>query len=157
VLRLQIAVVMGSCTAGGAYVPAMADESIIVKEQGTIFLGGPVRRKTLCFAPRSYCVACSRRQPLVKAATGEEVTAEQLGGADLHTRVSGGFAWGFPYDRLFIARCCGPLCAQRRARVGHRPLVRPQYQPRQEPAGLFRASLIICSVVHHCDALSYYC
>jgi 3-methylcrotonyl-CoA carboxylase beta subunit len=64
----QIAVVMGSCTAGGAYVPAMADESIIVKEQGTIFLGGP---------------------PLVKAATGEEVTAEDLGGADVHCKVSG--------------------------------------------------------------------
>jgi 3-methylcrotonyl-CoA carboxylase beta subunit len=64
----QIAVVMGSCTAGGAYVPAMADESIIVRNQGTIFLGGP---------------------PLVKAATGEVVTAEELGGADLHSRVSG--------------------------------------------------------------------
>jgi len=64
----QIAVVMGSCTAGGAYVPAMSDESIIVKEQGTIFLGGP---------------------PLVKAATGEIVTAEELGGADVHSRVSG--------------------------------------------------------------------
>jgi len=64
----QIAVVMGSCTAGGAYVPAMADEAVIVKGTGTIFLGGP---------------------PLVKAATGEEVTAEELGGADVHTRVSG--------------------------------------------------------------------
>ena len=64
----QIAVVMGSCTAGGAYVPAMSDESIIVKEQGTIFLGGP---------------------PLVKAATGEIVSAEDLGGADVHTRLSG--------------------------------------------------------------------
>ncbi len=64
----QIASVMGSCTAGGAYVPAMSDESIIVKKQGTIFLGGP---------------------PLVKAATGEDVTAEELGGADVHTRVSG--------------------------------------------------------------------
>ncbi|GJM07618.1 MAG: methylcrotonoyl-CoA carboxylase [marine bacterium B5-7] len=64
----QIAVVMGSCTAGGAYVPAMADESIIVKEQGTIFLGGP---------------------PLVKAATGEEVSAEDLGGADIHCKTSG--------------------------------------------------------------------
>ncbi|MBI2964144.1 MAG: methylcrotonoyl-CoA carboxylase [Deltaproteobacteria bacterium] len=64
----QVAVVMGSCTAGGAYVPAMSDEAIIVKEQGTIFLGGP---------------------PLVKAATGEEVTAEQLGGGDVHTRISG--------------------------------------------------------------------
>ena len=64
----QIAVVMGSCTAGGAYIPAMADESIIVRGEGTIFLGGP---------------------PLVKAATGEVVDAETLGGADLHARVSG--------------------------------------------------------------------
>src|SRR5947208_603749 len=64
----QIAIVMGSCTAGGAYVPAMSDESIIVKEQGTIFLAGP---------------------PLVKAATGEIVSAEELGGADVHTRISG--------------------------------------------------------------------
>src|SRR5215204_3694319 len=64
----QIASVMGSCTAGGAYVPAMSDETIIVKGTGTIFLGGP---------------------PLVKAATGEEVTAEELGGADVHTRLSG--------------------------------------------------------------------
>src|SRR5438270_1413748 len=64
----QIAVVMGSCTAGGAYVPAMSDESVIVKNQGTIFLGGP---------------------PLVKAATGEVVSAEDLGGGDVHTRLSG--------------------------------------------------------------------
>ena len=64
----QIAAVMGSCTAGGAYVPAMSDEAIIVRGTGTIFLGGP---------------------PLVKAATGEEVTAEELGGADVHTRLSG--------------------------------------------------------------------
>jgi 3-methylcrotonyl-CoA carboxylase beta subunit len=64
----QIASVMGSCTAGGAYVPAMSDETIIVKGQGTIFLGGP---------------------PLVKAATGEVVTAEELGGADVHARISG--------------------------------------------------------------------
>ena len=64
----QIACVMGSCTAGGAYVPAMSDESIIVREQGTIFLAGP---------------------PLVKAATGEEISAEQLGGGDLHARKSG--------------------------------------------------------------------
>jgi len=64
----QISAVLGSCTAGGAYVPAMSDEVVIVKEQGTIFLGGP---------------------PLVKAATGEEVTAEDLGGADIHTRISG--------------------------------------------------------------------
>ena len=64
----QVAVVMGSCTAGGAYVPAMSDETVIVRDQGTIFLGGP---------------------PLVKAATGEEVDSETLGGGDLHTRVSG--------------------------------------------------------------------
>ncbi len=64
----QIASVMGSCTAGGAYVPAMSDETVIVKGQGTIFLGGP---------------------PLVKAATGEEVSSEDLGGADVHTRISG--------------------------------------------------------------------
>ena len=64
----QIAAVMGSCTAGGAYVPAMSDETIIVKGTGTIFLGGP---------------------PLVKAATGEEVNAQDLGGADVHTQLSG--------------------------------------------------------------------
>ena len=64
----QIAVVMGNCTAGGAYVPAMSDESIIVQDQGTVFLGGP---------------------PLVRAATGEEVSAQELGGADVHCRVSG--------------------------------------------------------------------
>src|SRR5918995_3438414 len=64
----QIAVVMGSCTAGGAYVPAMSDETVIVRNQGTIFLGGP---------------------PLVKAATGEEVDAEDLGGGDVHARTSG--------------------------------------------------------------------
>ena len=64
----QVASVMGSCTAGGAYVPAMSDETVIVKEQGTIFLGGP---------------------PLVKAATGEVVTAEELGGGDVHARISG--------------------------------------------------------------------
>ena len=64
----QIAVVMGSCTAGGAYVPAMSDEVIMVKQQGTVFIGGP---------------------PLVKAATGEEVSAEELGGAEMHTKISG--------------------------------------------------------------------
>jgi 3-methylcrotonyl-CoA carboxylase beta subunit len=65
---VQVAIVMGSCTAGGAYVPAMSDEAIIVRNQGTIFIGGP---------------------PLVKAATGEDVSAEELGGADVHTRISG--------------------------------------------------------------------
>jgi acetyl-CoA carboxylase carboxyltransferase component len=81
----QIASVMGSCTAGGAYVPAMSDEAVIVKGTGTIFLGGP---------------------PLVRAATGEEVTAEELGGADVHTRISG-VADHFAeddYDALAIVR-----------------------------------------------------
>ncbi|CAM5679424.1 Acetyl-CoA carboxylase subunit beta OS=Streptomyces microflavus OX=1919 GN=Smic_26350 PE=4 SV=1 [Streptomyces microflavus] len=64
----QIAAVLGSCTAGGAYVPAMSDEAVIVRNQGTIFLGGP---------------------PLVKAATGEVVTAEELGGGEVHSRTSG--------------------------------------------------------------------
>lgn len=83
----QIAVVMGSCTAGGAYVPAMADESIMVKEQATIFLGGP---------------------PLVKAATGEVVSAEDLGGADVHCRISGVADYYAQDDAhaLAIARRC---------------------------------------------------
>ncbi len=68
----QIAAVLGSCTAGGAYVPSMSDETVIVREQGTIFLGGP---------------------PLVKAATGEVVSAEELGGGDLHARTSGVRRW----------------------------------------------------------------
>ncbi len=83
----QIAVVMGSCTAGGAYVPAMSDESIMVKEQATIFLAGP---------------------PLVKAATGEDVTAEELGGADVHCRISGVADHYAQNDEnaLMIARDC---------------------------------------------------
>ena len=80
----QIASVMGSCTAGGAYVPAMSDESIIVKGEGTIFLGGP---------------------PLVKAATGEIVTAEELGGADVHTRISGVSDHLALNDRHALAMC----------------------------------------------------
>ena len=80
----QIAVVMGSCTAGGAYVPAMSDETIIVKDQGTIFLGGP---------------------PLVKAATGEVVSAEELGGAELHTRKSGVADYLAENDRHALALC----------------------------------------------------
>ncbi len=81
----QIAVVMGCCTAGGAYVPAMSDETVIVANQGTIFLGGP---------------------PLVKAATGEVVTAEDLGGGDVHTRISGVADHLAENDRhaLYIAR-----------------------------------------------------
>jgi len=111
----QIAVVMGSCTAGGAYVPAMSDESIIVKEQGTIFLGGP---------------------PLVKAATGEEVSAEDLGGADVHTRLSGvadhfalndGHALGIA--RRLVARLNRP---------SGRPADQPNSQsPRYDPSELY--------------------
>src|SRR5215468_3571545 len=80
----QIAIVMGSCTAGGAYVPAMSDESIIVRNQGTIFLGGP---------------------PLVKAATGEVVSAEELGGADVHSRQSGVIDHYAQNDRHALALC----------------------------------------------------
>src|SRR5437660_879060 len=80
----QIAVVMGSCTAGGAYVPAMSDETVIVAGTGTIFLGGP---------------------PLVKAATGEEVTAEELGGADVHTRMSGVADYFAENDERALALC----------------------------------------------------
>jgi 3-methylcrotonyl-CoA carboxylase beta subunit len=80
----QIAVVMGSCTAGGAYVPAMSDETIIVRNQGTIFLGGP---------------------PLVKAATGEVVSAEELGGADVHARKSGVADYCAENDRHALALC----------------------------------------------------
>src|SRR5881392_3478992 len=80
----QIAAVMGSCTADGAYVPAMSDETIIVKGTGTIFLGGP---------------------PLVKAATGEDVTAEELGGADVHTRLSGVADYFAEDDADALAQC----------------------------------------------------
>jgi 3-methylcrotonyl-CoA carboxylase beta subunit len=80
----QIAVVMGSCTAGGAYVPAMSDETIIVRKQGTIFLGGP---------------------PLVKAATGEVVSAEELGGAEVHTKKSGVADYLAEDDRHALALC----------------------------------------------------
>lgn len=111
----QIAVVMGSCTAGGAYVPAMSDESIIVKEQGTIFLGGP---------------------PLVKAATGEEVSAEDLGGADVHTRLSG-VADHFALNdghALGIAR----RLAARLNRASGRPADQPNFQsPRYDPSELY--------------------
>ncbi|MGH8253954.1 MAG: carboxyl transferase domain-containing protein [Steroidobacteraceae bacterium] len=105
----QIAVVMGSCTAGGAYVPAMSDESIIVRNQGTIFLGGP---------------------PLVKAATGEEVSAEDLGGGDVHTRLSGvadhlaendGHALGI------ARRIVGSLNLTPPAIEGRREVVEPRY------------------------------
>jgi 3-methylcrotonyl-CoA carboxylase beta subunit len=105
----QIAVVMGSCTAGGAYVPAMSDEAIIVRGQGTIFLGGP---------------------PLVKAATGEIVTAEELGGADVHTRISGvadHFAQD-DYHALAIARrIVGKLNRRKRIELEVAPSEEPRY------------------------------
>ncbi|MEG3766059.1 carboxyl transferase domain-containing protein [Alteromonas sp. 14N.309.X.WAT.G.H12] len=105
----QIAVVMGSCTAGGAYVPAMADESIIVKEQGTIFLGGP---------------------PLVKAATGEVVTAEELGGGDVHTRISGvvDHLANNDHHALALARDCVARLNRPVANdVDIKPVVAPRY------------------------------
>ncbi len=79
----QIAAVLGSCTAGGAYVPAMSDEAVIVADQGTIFLGGP---------------------PLVKAATGEDVTPEELGGGLLHSQTSGVTTTSPPTT---VTRCAG--------------------------------------------------
>ena len=118
----QIAIVMGSCTAGGAYVPAMSDESIIVKEQGTIFLGGP---------------------PLVKAATGEEVSAEDLGGADVHSRTSGvtdHYAVD-DYHAIAIARrIVGNLNRVKRAPVELREPVAPAYDP-EELYGVVPADL----------------
>ncbi len=105
----QVAVVMGSCTAGGAYVPAMSDESVIVRNQGTIFLAGP---------------------PLVKAATGEVVTAEDLGGGDLHSRVSGVVDHLAETDAhaLGIARrIVGTLNATKRPGVALRPARDPAY------------------------------
>ena len=111
----QIAVVMGSCTAGGAYVPAMSDESIIVKQQGTIFLAGP---------------------PLVKAATGEEVSAEELGGAELHCRTSGVADHYAESDQhaLLIARQCIANCPQPK---GHSLLRKPSLPPRYAAAELY--------------------
>jgi 3-methylcrotonyl-CoA carboxylase beta subunit len=116
----QIAIVMGSCTAGGAYVPAMADESIIVAGQGTIFLAGP---------------------PLVKAATGEIVSAEELGGADVHTRISGvsdHYAEN-DADALAIARrIVGTLNAVKRHALDVREPAPPRYDP-QELYGIIPA------------------
>ncbi len=110
----QIAVVMGSCTAGGAYVPAMSDESIIVRNQGTIFLGGP---------------------PLVKAAIGEVVSAEELGGGDVHTRLSG-VADHLAQDdthALALARRC---VANLNWRKAHGLALQPPRPPKHDPAEL---------------------
>jgi 3-methylcrotonyl-CoA carboxylase beta subunit len=109
----QIAVVMGSCTAGGAYVPAMSDESIIVRQQGTIFLGGP---------------------PLVKAATGEVVSAEDLGGGDVHTRQSGVADWLAEDDAHALAmarRIVANLNWRKPDTLVLRPVREPRYDPRE--------------------------
>ncbi len=116
----QIAVVMGSCTAGGAYVPAMSDESIIVRQQGTIFLGGP---------------------PLVKAATGEVVTAEDLGGGDVHTRLSGVVDHLATSDMhaLKLARdTVARLNRRKQHTMALRDVVPPKYDP-QEINGIIPA------------------
>ena len=105
----QIAVVMGSCTAGGAYVPAMSDESIIVREQGTIFLGGP---------------------PLVQAATGEVVSAEELGGGDVHTRLSGvadHLAESDAHALALARRAVATLAPARYAELAVRAPAEPRY------------------------------
>jgi 3-methylcrotonyl-CoA carboxylase beta subunit len=110
----QIAVVMGSCTAGGAYVPAMSDEAIIVRGTGTIFLGGP---------------------PLVKAATGEDVSAEELGGADVHTRLSG-VADHFAEDdehALEICRSIVETLPHQRSRHSPPLLAQLEVTPPEEP------------------------
>jgi len=109
----QVAVVLGSCTAGGAYVPAMCDEAIIVRNQGTIFLGGP---------------------PLVRAATGEEVTAEELGGGDVHTRISGvaDHLAQDDDDALGMAReVFQAMPPPRRHPLERQPSEEPAYDPRE--------------------------
>jgi 3-methylcrotonyl-CoA carboxylase beta subunit len=109
----QIAVVMGSCTAGGAYVPAMADESIMVKNQATIFLGGP---------------------PLVQAATGERVSAEELGGADVHCRVSG-VSDHYAEDDLHALQIARRIVANlnriKKIDLLTRPVIEPAYDPKE--------------------------
>ena len=118
----QIAVVMGSCTAGGAYVPAMSDETIIVREQGTIFLGGP---------------------PLVKAATGEVVSAEDLGGGDVHTRLSGvadHYAQDDAHALALARRAVATLARADKARVDLQPEEPPAYDP-EELLGVVPADL----------------
>ncbi|WP_046321788.1 carboxyl transferase domain-containing protein [Mycobacterium sp. UM_Kg1] len=111
----QIAAVLGSCTAGGAYVPAMSDEAVIVREQGTIFLGGP---------------------PLVKAATGEVVTAEELGGGDLHSKVSGVTDYLAEDDEHALR-----MVRQIAATFGPRPQspweISETVEPRHDPAELY--------------------
>jgi 3-methylcrotonyl-CoA carboxylase beta subunit len=111
----QIAAVMGSCTAGGAYVPAMSDETIIVRKQGTIFLGGP---------------------PLVLAATGEVVSAEDLGGADVHARTSGVVDHYALDDRHALALCRRIVAGLNHVKQPH-IVLRPPEPPRYDPAELY--------------------
>ncbi len=108
----QIAVVLGSCTAGGAYVPAMSDESVIVKDNGTIFLGGP---------------------PLVKAATGEIVTSEDLGGADVHTRLSG-VADHFAEDEEHGLEICRSIMSHLQREIPKGPQLAIPEAPLYDPA-----------------------
>jgi 3-methylcrotonyl-CoA carboxylase beta subunit/propionyl-CoA carboxylase len=111
----QIAAVMGSCTAGGAYVPAMSDETIIVNGTGTIFLGGP---------------------PLVKAATGEEVTAEELGGADVHTRLSGVADYFAEDDEQALEMCRTIVSTLHTAKQLPADMTAPE-DPRYDPAEIY--------------------
>src|SRR5438105_10069153 len=111
----QIAVVMGSCTAGGAYVPAMSDETVIVRGTGTIFLGGP---------------------PLVKAATGEEVTAEDLGGADVHTRFSGVADYFAEDDEHALTLCRTVVSTLNTAKRRPADVTTPE-DPKYDPAELY--------------------
>lgn len=128
----QLAVVMGSCTAGGAYVPAMSDEAVIVRNQGTIFLGGP---------------------PLVKAATGEIVSAEDLGGADVHSRISGvtdHYATDDLHAIAIARRLVANLNRPKNLPVETRPVEAPLYDP-QELYGIVpddpRKPFDVCEVI----------
>ncbi|MES3015249.1 MAG: carboxyl transferase domain-containing protein, partial [Pseudomonadota bacterium] len=111
----QIAVVMGSCTAGGAYMPAMSDETIIVKNQGTIFLGGP---------------------PLVKAATGEVVSAEDLGGGDVHTRLSG-VADHLAHNDTHALALARQVVGHLNWRKPEQMVLRPPRPPKYDPAEIY--------------------
>lgn len=109
----QISIVMGSCTAGGAYMPAMSDENIIVKNQGTIFIGGP---------------------PLVKAATGDTVSAEELGGADMHTSISGVSDYLAENDHHAIQICRNifeTFAVKEKQLIGLSPIEEPAYDPEE--------------------------
>src|SRR5205823_5953698 len=111
----QVAVVMGSCTAGGAYVPAMSDETVIVNGTGTIFIGGP---------------------PLVKAATGEDVTAEELGGADVHTRVSGVADYFAEDDEHALELCRTVVSTLQGVKPAPPDLVSPE-DPKYDPTDIY--------------------